>query len=92
VGNVDAHGEEGRYECGLALRTVEGGVVGSGGDDDDIAALGALGGQDGNVSFAIQADDGEEIYAWARARVREVAEGVVNIGDAVSRLAGLDLL
>jgi hypothetical protein len=44
VGDVDADGEEGRCERDLALRAVEDGVVGPGRDDDDVAALGVLGG------------------------------------------------
>jgi hypothetical protein len=92
VGDIDTDGEEGRCEHDLALRAIEDGVVGPGRDDDDVAALSVLGGQDGDVSIAVQADDGEEIDARAWDRVGEVADCVVDIGDAISGLAGLDLL
>jgi hypothetical protein len=44
VGDVDADAEEGWCERGLALRAVEDRVVGLGRDDDDVAALGMVGG------------------------------------------------
>jgi hypothetical protein len=44
VGDIDADGEEGRCERDPALRPVEDGVVGSGRNEDDVAAPGVLGG------------------------------------------------
>lgn len=66
-----ADGEEGWCKRDLALRAVGDGLIGPGCDDDDVAALSVLGGQDGDVGIAVQAD------ARVRDRVGEVAHCVV---------------
>lgn len=92
VGDIDADGEEGRCERDPALRPVENRVVGSSRDQDNTAALGVLSGQNGDIGFAVQTDDGEEIDGRARDRVGEVANCIVDVRDAIVGLARLDLL
>ena len=92
VGDVDTDSEVVWFERDLTLCAIEDGVVGPGGDDDDVTALGTLGGQDGDVVIAVQANDGKEIYTRARGRVGEVAGGVVDIGGAIRGITCLDLL
>ena len=92
IGDVDTDGEAVWFERDLALCAVEDGVVGPGGNGDDVSALGTFGGQDGDIGIAVKADDGEEISTRARGGVGEVADGVVDVGDAIRGTTGLDLL
>ena len=87
VGDIDRDNEEGQCERSPALRAVEDRLVGSGRDEDDVAALCVPSGQDGDVGIAVQDDDGEEIDACARDRVMELVDQVVNVRDTIVGLA-----